>query len=855
MTDKLKEYRRKRNFDSTSEPSGSDNVEDQVKDHVQAGDSLYVMHMHAASHDHFDLRLEQDGVLRSWALPKGPSLKPGERRLAMEVEDHPLEYGKFEGVIPKGEYGGGTSMLWDTGRWRLIGKNRKDKLDFELEGKKLSGKWTLVKMAPKASGRKKDDNSWLLIKRKDDDNRTLNPDDRSVVSGRTMEEIAEDRDSVWQNGEAHNKPRVPEAAKIEKASKKTLPKDQAPQLATLVDEAPAGNDWVHEIKFDGYRLLARLESGRVTIYTRNGKDWTDRFPDQVKMLEQLPVKKALIDGELVAFDADGSSSFRKLQDRLSTKKGARKTDDLVYQVFDLLYLDGYDLRSTPLLERKRALKQLLEAGPDLSSMVRYSDHIEGGGKAFFNQVCELGLEGMISKRSDAAYRAGRNRGWLKTKCIHQDEFVVGGFTAPSGSRTGFGSLLLGAFGKKGLVYAGKVGSGFTTRQLNQIYERLSKLETSSSPFEDKVPDQASARWVKPELVVDVEFTERTGSGALRHPVCRGIREDKEPEEVQAGDATGTGSASVSKDETQPRRSKGGSPMIAGVELTNADRVMYPEQGITKLDLARYYEDIQDWILPHLRDRPLALLRCPEGRDTECFFQKHPGKTFAKGVSRVPVEEKKGGTSEFTYIDTISDIIELVQFGVLEFHPWGSKIKNVDKPDMVIFDLDPGPDVPWRLIADTAFVLRDKLEELGFTGFTQATGGKGLHVVVPIKTTVDWDTAKAFAHEVSKALAQENPKQLTTNMSKAKRQGRVFLDYLRNGRGNTHVASYSVRAREGAPVATPLRWDELKSVSKGDRYTVANIRRRLKALKEDPWQGFDKARAGITANVRKKLGME
>ncbi len=807
MNDRLDTYRSKRNFKRTAEPSGR---QGKSSEHP-----LYVMHKHAASHDHFDLRLEQDGVLRSWALPKGPSLKPGEKRLAVEVEDHPLEYGEFEGVIPEEEYGGGTSMLWDTGEWHSTGKEKADKLDFELTGEKLKGRWSLVKMQGKSDKNKK---NWLLIKRTDDPPTKLDPDDRSVVSGRTMEEIAEEGN---------------------KSERSELPAAPSVQLATLVEQPPSRDTWIHEIKLDGYRLVARIEKGRVRLITRNGKDWTHRFPETARRLEKLPVSSALVDGEIVAQESNGATSFRKLQDALARQKGSGNTADLSYQLFDLLHLDGDDLRGHPLSERKQALEELLNNTPELGRGIRLSRHLEGNGKDILEQVCELGLEGIISKQKSASYQAGRQKSWVKTKCTQQDEFIVGGFTRPSGARKGFGSLLLGAFERDHLIYVGRVGSGFSTLQLQQLHRLLKESAVEQCPFTTDVPETKGVTWVKPDLVVDVEFTERTGSGALRHPVFRGIREDKSAQEI-----------TLTKPRDAPPTKTKDSP--AKVDLTHPDRVLYPEAGITKEEIARYYEEIQDWILPHLKNRPLSLLRCPQGRDRECFFQKHPGRNFATGVPRITIEEKPGRQAEYLYVETIRDLIELVQFNVLEFHPWGSWNKHLETPDNLVFDMDPGPGLGWKNLVNATRDLGELLDSLGLPTFLQATGGKGLHIIVPIEPTLDWKTAKSFCHAVSRVLEQQAPERFTTNMAKAKREGRVFIDYLRNGRGNTSIARYSLRAREQAPVATPLRWDELSTATNANRYTLHTIRRRLSALKEDPWQQYENARTEIGPHLLKKL---
>ncbi|HEX7005283.1 MAG TPA: DNA ligase D [Trueperaceae bacterium] len=873
----LEAYRKKRDFRKTPEPAG------ETRESEAGEGGLFVIQKHAAQRLHFDLRLEKDGVLKSWAVPKGPSLEPGEKRLAVQVEDHPLEYGEFEGVIPEDEYGGGTVMLWDRGRWKPRGKNTEHHIDFELEGRKLRGVWTLVRM------RDADDEegeNWLLIKRSDDwtpdgkakgskrGSRTgaqsplaaVDGEDLSVATGRTMKQIASDRDAVWTSeglAEAQ-RARVPEAKAIPGARKKKLADDIQPQLATLVEEAPGGDEWIHEIKFDGYRILARFEGGVVKLLSRNGKDWTDRFPEAASLLAELPVEQALLDGEMVAFAADGSTSFRRLQESLSEGK----TSHLVYHVFDLLHLNGYDLSATTQVDRKEALRSLLDASGFVGhGLIRYTDHLEGKGPAFFAQACGLGLEGIICKRMDGRYASGRTRQWLKVKCTRHVELLIGGYTDPGGSRNGFGALLLGAYDGDGkLVYAGKVGTGFSDRQLETLHERLEEIEEEKSPFEDP-PPKRGVHWVTPTLVAEVEFTEWTRDGSLRHPSFRGLREDRDPEEIRMNrgemPAVGRGAKAEKAGGTRPgrqpekrtgERRKRMAPdeeEVAGVRLTSPDRVLYPDQGVTKLALARYYEDIADWILPHVESRPLSLVRCPQGREDECFFQKHPSESMAKDVPRVIIEESDG-PEPYLYIRKVEDLIAMVQMGVLELHVWGSKVDDVEKPDLLVFDLDPAPDVPWAEMLRVAKELRERLQGLGMEPFPRTTGGKGLHLMVPLRRKAGWDEVKAFAQGVAVQHAADDPSRLTTNMSKAKRRGKIFLDYLRNGRGATAIASYSTRAKEGATVAVPVRWDEVNAALRPDRYHIDNLRRRLSALKDDPWEGFAEARRAVTPKLLERV---
>jgi bifunctional non-homologous end joining protein LigD len=880
---RLDEYRRKRDFRRTPEPAGESRAR------AKGAGGSFVVHKHAAQRMHYDLRLEQDGVLRSWAVPKGPDIDPGEKRLAVEVEDHPLEYGEFEGVIPKGEYGGGTVMLWDRGRWRRLHEQDEDRIEFVLEGQKLSGSWTLVRMSGERSDGGK---NWLLIRHKLDkatgkravrhytarNGKPRTDDDaeeRSVVSGRTMKQIASDRDAVWTReglqGEVPGPERL-EARSVAGARKRSLTKEPEPQLATLVDEAPDGDDWLHEIKLDGYRIVARIERERkggeaeVRLISRNGKDWTERFPEIAALLAGLAVDEALLDGEVVAFEPDGSSSFRRLQEALS----AERTDRLVYQAFDLLHLDGHDLARSPQSERKGALERLLAgAGFGASGTVRYTDHLTGKGPAFLERVCGLGLEGIISKRGDAPYRGGRGRAWLKVKCTRHEELLVGGFTEPAGSRSGFGALLLGAYDQEGrLVYSGKVGTGFGERQLRDLHARLRELEVGEPPF-DPAPPGRGVHWVEPALVAEVEFSEWTRDGVLRHPSFRGLREDKEPSEIvlPAEARAGTAAAGPEREPASAAAAKAsgkrkvrpgaGRPgkdeaVVAGVRLSSPDRVLFPEQGVTKLALAEYYEDIEEWVLPFLRERPLSLVRCPQGRADECFFQKHPTEEMAPEVARIEIEESDG-LAPYLYVRSLPDVIAMVQQGVLELHVWGSRVDDVEHPDILVFDLDPSPEVPWSEMLRVARELRDRLHGLGLESFVRTTGGKGLHLVVPLVPELGWDEAKEFAQAVAQAHQQDDRSRITTNMSKAKRRGKIFLDYLRNGRGATAIASYSTRARPRAPVATPVRWDELGGALRPDRYDVDNLRRRLAALRSDPWEGFDDARRAITRKMQAAVG--
>lgn len=810
-----------------------------------------MVHKHAASRLHYDLRLEHDGVLQSWAVPKGPGLRPGEKRLAVRVEDHPLEYGEFEGVIPRGEYGAGTVMLWDRGRW-IAKRHDSDRLDFALEGQKLRGAWSLVRVSGHAA---KDGDNWLLIKRREpaagrneDEQRTApSGDDISVATGRTMEQIAAQRTHTGATGgEARSAPRTPDPGNLIATRRQPMPRYPQPQLATPAEVAPEGADWIHEIKFDGYRILARIENGQVRLISRNGLDWTNRFPEIAGLLEELPVHDALLDGEVVALGPDGISSFRLLQEALRAARSSR----LVYQVFDLLHLNGFDLTNVALVERKTALDRLLEAADTGSARIRFTDHIAASGQAFFDHACRLGLEGIISKRVAAKYRAARSRDWLKVKCTRHQELLVGGYTDPGGLRTGFGALLLGGWRDDRLVYVGKVGTGFSERELHSLLAQLKKRAVKTSPF-DPPPTGKGLHWVRPELIAEVRFSQWTGDGVLRHPTYRGLREDRDAAEIRLPREAAAQRDPAAATAPMIRRARD-TASVAGVRLSHPNRVLYPQQGVTKFALAQFYADIADWILPQLAGRPLSLLRCPQGRQKQCFFQKHPQEALAGNIPRVEITANDGPAT-YLYVRTLADLVALVQVGTLELHVWGSRVDDVERPDSLVFDLDPAPDVAWSEVLRTAAALRERLAALRLESFARTTGGKGLHLVVPLVPCAGWAEAKAFARGVAHAQARDDRRRLTVNMAKAKRQGRIFLDYLRNGRGATAIASYSTRAREGAPVAVPVRWDELHPALTSERYTIGNLRRRLSALRADPWEGFDEARRPLDRRLLEAVG--
>jgi bifunctional non-homologous end joining protein LigD len=610
------------------------------------------------------------------------------------------------------------------------------------------------------------------------------------------------------------------------------------------------------MKFDGYRIIARLDDGRVRLWSRNRNDWTARFADVARHVAALPARQACLDGEVAVFQPDGTTSFQALQNAMSGQAAAPP----VYVVFDLAYLDGLDLTGVPLEERKAALEALLRRAGDPSRGVHYSEHVVGGGPAFFAHACRLGLEGIVSKRRDAPYRGARGPDWVKVKCVKEQEVVIGGYTDPEGSRVGIGALLAGVNDADGrLVYVGKVGTGFTSRTLRELERRLTPLEQGTSPFASPTGRRRGVHWVEPELVAQVAFTEWTADGKMRHPSFRGLREDKPaaqvtreraaaPQEVQGGPSgTGPGRADRAarhRAGASTRARPGGAAVeVAGVRLTHADRVVYPPQGITKRDLALFYASIADWILPHLRDRPTTLVRCPEGTGGKCFYQRHIGYWAPDTVRRVKIQERHK-VGDYLVIDSLPALIGLVQIGILEIHTWNSVVADLERPNRVVLDLDPGPGVEWPRVIDGARLIRARLEARGLVSFVKTTGGKGLHVVVPLDPGSSWDDGAAFARELAEAIAREHPREYVARMAKAERGGKIFIDYLRNQRGATSVAAYSTRARPHAPVSVPLGWDELSADVRSDHYTVATLPRRLRALRGDPWAGYASVRQSL-----------
>jgi bifunctional non-homologous end joining protein LigD len=820
----IETYNKKRDFSKTKEPRGRT-----LKVPKGKGGDSFVVQKHDASRLHWDFRLELDGVLKSWAVPKGPSLDPDEKRLAMRTEDHPLDYGTFEGTIPKGEYGGGTVMLWDRGRW--VPEPGKDPsktieeghLHFSLEGDRMHGEWVMFRLKPRP-GEKAE--PWMLKKVTDDFAEPEHGDAlvdncvTSVTTGRTMAEIAAGED-VWRSNRGGQK-----GGRAKRKAGKAPPPFEEPQLATLVDEVPTGNGWLHEYKYDGYRLLLSVGDGLATAWTRNSKDWSDKFKALVKAAAKLPAG-CLIDGEAVAIDDSGKPSFQLLQATLKDQKGA----NLVFYAFDLLIDRGEDIRKLPNIERKERLAALL-AG--VWPPIIYGDHVIGRGEALFDTVCKQGGEGIVSKKASAPYKGTRTRCWLKVKCIQRQEFVIVGWSE-SDKRLGFRSLLLAAKEHGKLSYVGKVGTGFSGKLIEELMGRMKPLEVDKAPVEVPRADRKGAHFIQPKLVAEIAFTEFTGDRILRHPSFIGLREDKPASEVVVETPK-----HLSKSEMKPHKT----PESFGIKLTNPERLIYPDEGLSKADLANYYAAIEALIMVDAARRPMTLIRCPQGRSKKCFFQKHDTGSFGEHVKHVPVKEKKGETQDYLYFDDIRGLLACVQMGTIEFHGWGSRIDPLEYPDRLVFDLDPDVGLDFGKVKEAAVKLQALLADMGLKTFPLLSGGKGLHVVAPLDQSADWPTVSDFAERFSRAIAEAEPEMFTANIRKVQRKGRIFLDWLRNQRGSTAVMPYSARAREGAPVAAPASWDELDRYKGGNHFTIRDADELLERAGSKALAGWGQAKQAL-----------
>jgi bifunctional non-homologous end joining protein LigD len=859
----LSAYRAKRDFSKTEEPSGQARVASSPR-------LRFVVQKHAARQLHYDLRLEWGGVFKSWAVARGPSLDPKDKRLAVEVEEHPLDYGDFEGTIPKGEYGGGTVQLWDRGYWAPEGGRTPQEsfdsgdLKFTLDGERLHGSWVLVRMRADRYGGKR--TNWLLIKHRDagarpGDADELLKEDRSVASGRTMQQIADGTgkrpkpfmlattqaapaDAVWTT-QPVAKPtrRVLPTRPIQPVMVAKMPSFVEPQLAKLTEVPPEGSDWVHEVKLDGYRAQLRVSGGESRVRTRAGLDWTERFAAIAKDAGALP--DCMIDGEIVALDAKGLPRFSALQAALSEGK----SEDLVLFAFDLLFEGREDLRTLPLVDRKDRLKALLSAR-GVGRRLHFVAHLQSNARDVYSSACKMGLEGIVSKQRSAPYRSGRSGSWLKIKCRAGQEVVVGGWTTEAGTVR---SLLAGVYRGKQFVYVGRIGTGFGREAAKSLLPRLKRLTRETSPFEgdDAPPKEKNVRWLKPELVAEIEFAGWTDTGMIRQAAFKGVREDKAARDVVAEvPASTTATATVATGARAGAASGSGSVVVLGVPISNPEKALWPDVAgtpATKADLARYYEAMAGWMLPHLEGRPCSLVRLPNGLGTEAFFQRHATAGMSNLLTSVKV---RGDKAPYVQIDRAEALIAAAQVATLELHPWNCAPGDPEVAGRLVFDLDPAPDVPFEAVVAGALEIRERLKAAGLESFCKTTGGKGLHVVSPLtagKTAVRWPVAKNFAHIICAQMAEDSPTKYLDNMSKSRRVGKIFLDYLRNERTATAVAVLSPRARDGAPVSMPLLWKEVRRGLDPLRFTLRTAPALL--AKTKPWGDYTPAARSLAHAIQ------
>ena len=839
----LREYQTKRDFTKTQEPSGKAAKSD-------AKGYRFVVQKHDATRLHYDFRIELDGVLKSWAVTKGPSDNPEDKRLAVRVEDHPLDYGSFEGTIPEGEYGGGTVMLWDEGTWEPIGDPHEaleeGDLKMKLNGRRMKGEWVLVHMKGRDSKRKSGPprENWLLIKHRDNyakDHETLTERfTKSVSSGRDLDGIAKGLksrkktetpdDAVWHSDGDKAVDNPAPARRKRKAA--DLPDFREPQLATLVTSVPEGSDWVFEMKYDGYRCLAAISGEQVRLFTRTGKDWTTQFEAIVPPLTRITKGTALIDGELCAFDDKGRTDFSTLKDHLSNG------GPLTYFAFDLLEQDGENLTRLPLVERKQRLEKLL-GKVESSSLVQFSAHVTGNGQKVFDSVAREGHEGIIAKQANAPYRGERTRSWLKIKAGKRQEFVIAGWS-PSSKKKTFASLLLGTWEDGKLVYRGRVGTGFDAEGAQALQQQLDSRARKTNPFANAPKAVArTAHWVAPELVAEIGYTEFTPDGILRHPSFLALREDKPAGDIELETPVAPKAVHGRLD----AQAGIAAAEASGIKLTSPDRVVYPGQGVTKADLVAYYAAVADRMLPYIAGRPLSLLRCPQGRAKYCFFQKHDTGGFPDAMKSLMITEKDGGKEDYFYIENLAGLIAGTQMNVLEWHLWGSRIKDVEKPERIIFDIDPDEELGFEHIRSAAVDIGKELEAWGLESYPLVSGGKGVHVIAPLRPTTEWPEVKGFCKTLAQRLADREPERFVATMSKAKRKSKLFIDYLRNERGSTAIAPWSSRSRQGAPAAVPVSWDELETIKAANQFTLADAAERAK--QPDPWKGYFDTTQSIT----------
>jgi bifunctional non-homologous end joining protein LigD len=856
--DALAAYNSKRDFSKTAEPKGTSDTLSWGR-----GDGFMVQ-KHDATRLHWDLRLELDGTLKSWAVPNGPSLNPDDKRLAVRTEDHPLSYATFEGTIPKGQYGGGTVMMWDRGVWvPAPGKDPRKTLTeghlhFTLHGERMQGEWVMFRLKPK--GRERAEN-WMLKKVRDEHvGGSMGLTETyltSIKTGRTMQEIAAAKKAKelksWTEGlkpkapprdgegdraakrrggegaETRNGPPPPRSARSPSPSRggskrrctSPPPPFREPQKATLVDHVPEGPGWIHEMKYDGYRCLLGVGGGEAKVYTRSGLDWSEKFPEIVEAARGLECETALLDGEIVRLDDRGNTGFSALQQAIS--EGGR---GLTLFLFDAIEIDGVDLTPLPNIERKGRLATLL--GPGRPPALLYADHIIGHGEKLFDAMCEAGQEGIISKRADAPYRGRRTKCWLKVKCTLRQEFVIIGWSESDKKGRGFRALLLATHDGGELRYAGKVGTGFSNQAQHDLRARFEAMAAKEPAVPVPRADARGAHWVRPELVCEVAFAEFTADGVVRHGSFLGLRTDKKAKEVVR---------------ELPQKAPAAAPAAAtgdGVRISNPERLLWPESGISKQELVDYYRAIGPVMAVWAANRPLSLVRCPQGRSKKCFFQKHNTATFGPQVKQIEIEEKKGERVDYVYIEDVAGLIACVQMGTIEFHGWGSPVADIEKPDRLVFDIDPDEGLSFAEVKRTARDIHRYLADMGLQSFPLTTGGKGLHVVVPLVPEAEWPEVRDFAQRFCVALATAEPERFTANLAKARRKGRIFLDYLRNQRGATAIMPFSARARDNATVSAPIGWDELDDLEGGNIYTVRDAELLLERASSRALQGWGEA---------------
>ena len=862
MTRSLDDYNRMRDFSATSEPAaGKRSGKKTAKDHALQ----FCIQKHDASRLHYDFRLELDGALKSWAVPKGPSLDPKVKRLAVHVEDHPIDYATFEGSIPEGHYGAGDVIVWDRGVWipqdDPAKAYAKGKLKFELKGEKLGGLWNLVRTH--MPGKQE---QWFLIKHQDG---AAKPESDYDVVAAEPDSVLSDRTIVAKKPKTAAKPkpikktaapaRKEKSAPLTGARKAKLPEVLKPELATLVEKAPGG-EWSYEIKFDGYRIMARIDHDEVKLFTRNGHDWTHKLPRQAEALAALGLESAWLDGEMVVADEQGVPDFQALQNAFDSGRSG----NIVYYLFDMPYLNGVDLREVPVEERRVALSTVLN--PNQDPLLRFSDAFSEEPDALLNSACQMQMEGLIGKRLGSPYVSRRSSDWIKLKCKHRQEFVVVGFTDPKGSRNAFGALLLGLHDRDSgeLRYAGKVGTGFNETTLKRIYEQLKPLQSKKISVVNPPSgfDAKGVHWLKPTLLAEVAFAEMTKEGSVRHAVFHGLRDDKPAEDIteerpKAVKTSAAKKTTAEKPSTPAKKKAAPAPSQIGlgegkVRITHPDRVIDASSGTTKVQLAEYYASVAEWILPELKNRPVALVRAPDGIAGELFFQKNAERLAIPGITTL---DKALTGQPVMIINNAEALIGAVQMSTVELHTWNATSDNLDKPDRFVLDLDPDPALPWKSMVEATQLTLSVLDELGLKAFLKTSGGKGIHLVVPLTRKLGWDEVKDFSHAIVSHMAKLLPERFSAVSGPKNRVGRIFIDYLRNGLGATTICAYAVRTREGLPVSVPIFREEVGELKGGNQWNVHTVHERLAEVGDEPWADLEKTRQTITADMRRRLGMK